>query len=306
MCSGNEAIRKLIDSALVGGIFDLTFTGWKADEADGDRYSHQRNSEQNIFITSNGVNAGGIAITQGSNLNNGFGFTEQGREKLSIETVRGILVTALAVSSTKRGQDMASGFAKTVEALASNCFHPVRYDMRIHGNRDPFLSVEMTNGMQTVSLATAERPFTGELADFKLDIPHRYHLGSRVADILVGNKGATYGYSPTGIQVEVDGKWIRAAGLTHHNVREEDKEVVDGDETISLPALSAIFGETERGKLHLKCATAIIEQLTRVYKRIDLVRVDMSQYSTHGKGTIRLDYRSADGLNDFGMDFERE
>lgn len=308
MCSTNDALRKLIDDSLGENLADLTFTGWKSGD-ESDPYSHQGSAEQNTFITQNGVNAGGVVISQGSNMNRGGGYfgPKPEAKPLTVETVRGILVTALAVSLTKRGQSMASGFAKILESLATNCFHPVRYDLRIHGNTDPYIQIEVSNGMQTVVMATADSPFVGDLKDFKLDIPNRYHLGTGVAEILAGSDHTgygRYGFSPTGIQVEIDGKWKRAMGLSAHKLRDEEK--TEKSETVSLPALTAIFGDTDAGKLSLTLASSVLEQLTKVYGGVELKRVDMTQYDRERKGSIRLEYQDLAGTQTFGLDFERE
>uniref|UniRef100_A0AB39CCH7 Uncharacterized protein n=1 Tax=Pseudomonas phage RVTF4 TaxID=3236931 RepID=A0AB39CCH7_9VIRU len=308
MCSSNDALRKLIDEAIGGSIADLTFTGWKDDSEGDDPYRGRAGGEQNIFITTNGVNAGGIAISPGSNINNGgfrFGNEREGTP-LTIETMRSILVTALAVSPTPRGQALAGAFAKVVESLATNCFVPVRYDMNIFGARDPYVSIELSNGMQTIAMATAEKPFDGDLAGFTLDIPNRYHLGTRIAEILTGASGSYFGYSPTGLQIEIDGKWKRVMGLTAHTVREEEREELKNDPIAGLPDLAAIFGDSEKGKLNLKLATAVIAQLEKVHTSVLLRRVDLTQYSREGKGTVRLDLVKSDFSMTFSLDFERE
>jgi hypothetical protein len=226
MCNNTDALKQLIDAGLVlDGESGLTLTGW--NEAEG----YDRNgSLTNKITTQYGIVRGAIEIQQGAGGRGNYGGFGLGmrdhRDKqveLTIDRLRGILVTSLAVSQTEEGRKLAGAFGAIVETLASNCFQPLSFDLGIEAAEDPHITVSMTNGMVTVRLDS--KPIDDANQKLKLELPVKYILGRNFANVLLGESDR--GYSNTGLTVLVDGKWERFTGISARTF--DDNESINVD-----------------------------------------------------------------------------
>lgn len=284
MCGTNDAVKKIIEDALAGNFSTLSFAGWAKDET-----TYGAPSEENPIITANGISAGGIRIHAGGLNGGGFGYIDRGQQPeqvLTIDRVRGVLVTALAVATTSFGKEFATGFAKVAEALVANCFHPTGYELRIEAERDPFLLVKFSNGLTSVELETAEQYVGG---DVNLGLEQRVLISSRTAEILQGIGTDSYRYNGGGIQVEIDGKWERIASLNTHSLEgadvKPDLATIEG----GVDAEKIFPGTDARSIVNRKVVTAIIEQLKKTYGLVHVLKIDLSQYSRNGGGSVRIE-----------------
>lgn len=272
MCNNLEALQKLIDESLIlDGATGLTLTGWTDDE------NYDRNSVVNRITTPFGIARGGIAINPGSNHGN-YGFGGRGHEEkavpVTLDRVRGVLVTALATSTTAEGMMMASALASLVEKLSSNCFHPVSYDLVLDGVEDPTIGVVMTNGMQTVRMDT--KPVEQVAQTIKLDLDVPYVLGQGFVNVMAGENDR--GHSSAGLSTLVDGKWIRHTGISSHGIREEEKV---SDLSLEVEEVMPLISD-ERRELTTKILIAIIKQLNTLGGNTIITQVNLSHDEYRG------------------------
>jgi hypothetical protein len=296
MCNNLEALQKLIDESLVlDGATGLTLTGW----TDEDRYDH-RGSVINRVTTQYGISCGGITITPGGSSGHmGFGFrdTREETKPVTIDQVRGVLVTALATSQTDQGRILATGLASIVEKLTANCFHPISYDLAIEAASDPTIHVTMTNGMQSIHLDT--KPVEDFAQAIKLDLDVPYVLGQGFVSVLAGESDR--GHSPTGLSTLVDGKWIRHTGISSYTLSEDDKpnvDVLEVDEIITLVS-------EERRELTAKILIAIIKQLNTLGGFTNIYQVNMSHGEYRGgKPAIVVRLVNAQLRKNYSLEFQ--
>jgi hypothetical protein len=274
MCNNLEALQKLIDESLVlDGVTDLTLTGW----ADDERYD-SRGTVINRITTPFGIAVGGVSISPGGGSRGGMGFgfrdTHEQDKPITIDQVRGVLVTALATSQTDQGRVLATCLASIAEKLTANCFHPVSYDLVVEAASDPTVALTMTNGMQTIQIDT--KPVEAFAQTVKLDLDVPYILGQGFVNVLAGE--ADRGHSPTGLSTLVDGKWVRHTGISSYSLGEEEKPNVDSLEVEEIMALVS----AERRELTTKILIAIIKQLNTLGGFTNIYQVNMSQGEYRG------------------------
>ncbi|QBJ02548.1 hypothetical protein MZD04_gp018 [Pseudomonas phage Psa21] len=280
MCNNVDALKKLIDEALIlDGTTGLTLTGWDESE---DNYD--RGTLTNRVTTDYGIVRGGISIAQGGGMNNAFGRfggfrdREDNRQEVTIERLRGILVTALAVAHTDAGRTLVSGFAATVEALASNCFQPVSYDLTVGAGGDAVVIINMTNGLTSVRMEVKANDESNQ--KIELDLPTKYILGTGFVSVLLGKNDR--GYSGTGLSVLENGKWVRLTGIS---AREFDPEETVNVDELSVDEVVQLVGEARR-PLVQAALVAIIRQLNTLGGFVHVYEVSVA----HG------DYRSTPSL----------
>lgn len=296
MCNNLEALQKLIDESLVlDGTTGLTLTGW----SDEDRYDY-RGSVINRVTTQYGIACGGISIVPGGSTNHGsFGFrnSHENIKPITIDQVRGVLVTALATSQTDHGRVLASGVASIVEKLSANCFQPVSYDLCIEAAADPTLNLVMTNGMQTIHFDT--KPVEDFAQAVKLDLDVPYILGQGFVNVLAGE--ADRGHSPTGLSTLVDGKWVRHTGISSYTLGKDDKpnvDILEVDEIITLVS-------EERRELTGKILIAIIKQLNLLGGFTNIYQVSMSHGEYRGnKATVVVRLVNAELRKNYSLEFQ--
>lgn len=297
MCNTLEALQKLIDESLIlDGATGLTLTGW----ADEEHYDN-RGGAINRVTTQYGVAVGGISIIPGGGMGRGMGFGyRNGHDEVkpvSIDQVRGVLVTALATSQTDHGRILATGVASIVEKLAANCFHPVSYDLCVEAAADPTLNVVLTNGMQTIQLDT--KPVDDFAQAVKLDLDVPYVLGQGFVDVLAGKSDR--GHSPTGLSTLVDGKWVRHTGISSYTLAEDDKPNVD---VLEIDEIITLISEPRR-ELTTKILMAIIKQLNLLGGFTNIYQVSMSHGEYRGdKPRVVVRLVNAELRKNYSLEFQ--
>ncbi|MNV54596.1 hypothetical protein D3C71_1467960 [compost metagenome] len=273
----------------------MTLTGW----SDEDRYDY-RGSVINRVTTQYGIACGSISIVPGGSTNHGsFGFrnSHENIKPITIDQVRGVLVTALATSQTDHGRVLASGVASIVEKLSANCFQPVSYDLCIEAAADPTLNLVMTNGMQTIHFDT--KPVEDFAQAVKLDLDVPYILGQGFVNVLAGE--ADRGHSPTGLSTLVDGKWVRHTGISSYTLGKDDKpnvDILEVDEIITLVS-------EERRELTGKILIAIIKQLNLLGGFTNIYQVSMSHGEYRGnKATVVVRLVNAELRKNYSLEFQ--
>jgi len=298
MCNNTDALKKLIDESLVlDGDTGLTLTGW--NETD-DTYG--RGSMANRITTSHGIVRGKVAIQPGGgNAGRDFGFDRYGKEEstpLTIDRVRGVLVTALAVSQTEPGRKLAGSFAGIIEVLTANCFHPTSFDIGIEAVEDPSINIVMTNGMVTVRL---EGRAIDELEqEIKLELPVKYILGSGFCKVLTDPNGNSRGYSSTGLTVLEDGKWNQLTGINSRPYDNGETIVVDRIEPESVVQ----HIEEARRPLVLAALKEVIRHLEKLGGSVNIYSVHLSHGDYRRQPALHVSMANASKRIHYSLDFK--
>jgi hypothetical protein len=296
MCNNTDALKQLIDAGLVlDGETGLTLTGWNESEG------YDRDGRlTNKITTQYGIVRGAIEIYQGGN-RSAMGFGLLGRdnrdkqEELTIDRLRGILVTALAVSQTEESRKLAGAFGAIVEKLAGNCFHPLSFDLAIEAAEDPHITVSMTNGMVTVRLDS--KPIDDANAKLKLELPVKYMLGRNFANVLLGESDR--GYSNTGLTVLRDGKWERFTGIMARNFDENETITVD---RLDVAQVTGFVSEARR-ELTGAVLTEILKQLSTLDGEVHIYQVTASHSEYRSQPSVQVYMANSKTRKFYSLDF---
>lgn len=252
MCNNIEELKKLINEKLVfADGTNLTTTGW-TDE--GNRGDHLTDEEiLNRITTGNGLVVASVTVRQDGGRGFGFSPRRANDNELTIEQVRGVLVTLLAVSKSNAGKTIAAAFASTVETLHTQCFTPVSYDIYIDAE-EPTVRLTLSNGRVSVYLESHHTELDAQ--SIQLDLPVKYLLGHRFTRVLLGHSDS--GHSTTGLTVLVDGKWKRLTGISARDVDGEDS--VDKAPIDIEPIIKTLVA-ADKQELVSKALTALVKQL---------------------------------------------
>jgi hypothetical protein len=299
MCNNTDALKQLIDTGLVlDGESGLALTGW--NEAEG----YDRNgSLTNKITTQYGIVRGAIEIQQGAGRNTygfgGFGLGKRDshdrQEELTVDRLRGILVTALAVSHTEEGRKLAGAFGAIVETLASNCFQPLSFDLGIEAAEDPHITVSMTNGMVTVRLDS--KPIDETNQKLKLELPVKYILGRNFANVLLGESDR--GYSNTGLTVLLDGKWERFTGINARTFDENESinvDRLDVDQVVS-------FVSEKRRELTGAVLKEVLRQLSTLGSDVHIYSVTASHSEYRSTPSVQVYLANSVTRKHYSLDF---
>lgn len=299
MCGTKDALYKLIDTALDGAITKTTLSGW-ASQSNTYRGG---NVSENQFISASGILAGGIQVSPGGLDQGGFRFDMDPTTKdaLTIERIRGVLVTTLGVAATDETKEIVTAFAKVTEALTTQCFHPTRFELTIDAQRDPFLSVSFSNGLLQVTLETAEQSLVGGV-DLDLQLDTRFLVGSRCASILAGK--TDYSFSGTGLCVEKEGKFEQVMSVTTYTQTDDESTRKANTPMPEQPTAETLFPETEQGLLNRKVYTAVVKQLARVVPTgVSVSAINMSRYHRTGNDAVTITLVTGDFKRTYALDF---
>ncbi|WDS62414.1 hypothetical protein [Pseudomonas phage D6] len=300
MCNNTDALKKLINESLVlDGETGLTLTDWH-DDTNG-RYG--TDTQINRITTKYGVVRGRVCIQPGGAHQRSYGFggfheKRDGEVPLTIDQVRGVLVTSLAVAQTDLGRVIASGFASIIEKLTANCFIPVSYSLSIEAAEDPTIRVVMTNGMLTVELDA--RPIEEAKSELKLELPVRYILGGGFATALTDIDSNGRGYSNTGLTVLENGKWVHLTGISVRNLDPEEKANVD---RIEPEMVVEHIGEARR-PLVLAALKEIIRQLNSLGGDVNIYSVHLGHGDYRREPTVAVSMYNAQKAKHYSLDFK--
>lgn len=294
MCGAFPAIQKIIDNVVKST--GAQATGWFEDE---DRYGGGRDGLAQYLVSSTGVQTAKIDIYQGGEVG-GFRLNpEPDTAELTIERVRGILVTALGVAVSADVQNNIKAFAAIAEELTKSCFYPSRYDFSIYTTGDPHLSLRFSNGLVSVDLETSA--ITTVIAPV-LDLGGaKYSMSHQVAKLLSGDVMSRH--QSGAILVEINGKWLPLVHVSAHSIRagdEEDKTVLE-----NVPSFDSMFDGSSYGTTKLALLTGLLTHFEKTMPGSRVSRFQLNKYSRNSREFFSLGINNADNTVSYSLEFNR-
>lgn len=282
MCNNVIALREKLNE--ITSVSTILNTGWYTDESQSAFGRNGRDGSERIqLLSSNRICLGSVVISPNGDR---YGYVNDVQNPLSIEKVRGILVTMFSVATSDMSRETAGLFSKIVDHLATQCFQVSSVKVNL-GKGDAEVEVEFTNGFLSVKMVIGD--CTTQYPTLDLGMEGDYIVAPTFLEALTGDKRTSHDSLGVAMRNEA-GMYRTIATLTCYEFSERDKHE---DHTVTQEQLNAVLdiaGESAEVVRAKGVIAAILKQLATV-QPVVVSDVSMNSYQNDSRRYVRVDIR---------------
>lgn len=282
MCNNVTALREKLNEITAAST--ISNTGWYQEESNGSFGSSGRSDAERIQLLSpNRICLGNICISPNGDR---YGYVNEVQNPLTIEKVRGILVTMFSVATSDMSRETAGLFSKVVDHLATQCFQVSSVKVNL-GKGDAEVEIEFTNGFLSVKMVIGD--CTNTYPSIDLELEGDYIVSPDFLDALEGDINRGHGHIGVSMRNE-KGRYRNICSLTCYKLSERDARETHTVTQEQLNAVLDVAGEVDDVTRAKGVITNVLKKLA-IVEPVVVSDVTMNTYQNDSRRYVRIEVR---------------